>query len=76
MVLIEGPVEFRMGSPPTELGHYPFELPHQRQIPRRFAIAAQEVTIKQFQWFLKENPRYGHRPQSILNNIAPSRTAR
>ncbi len=53
--VIEGPVEFRMGSPPTEptrngtMG----ENPRRLVIPRRFAIAAKEVTIEQFQRFLK-----------------------
>ena len=52
--VIEGPVEFRMGSPPTETersaGNEP---PRRMAIPRRFAIAAKEVTVEQFQRFLK-----------------------
>ena len=52
--VIEGPVEFRMGSPPTEperiAGNEP---PRRMAIPRRFAIAAKEVTVEQFQRFLK-----------------------
>ena len=40
-VLIEGPVEFRMGSPPDEPDRDPDETPHHRVIPRRFAIADQ-----------------------------------
>ena len=32
------------------------ETPHQRPIPRRFAIAAKEVTVEQYQEFVKENP--------------------
>ena len=52
--VIDGPVEFRMGSPPTDteriLGT---ETPRHMRIPRRFAIAAKEVTIEQFQRFLK-----------------------
>jgi serine/threonine protein kinase/formylglycine-generating enzyme required for sulfatase activity len=52
--LIEGPVEFRMGSPPAETERIPGNEPlsHVR-IPRRFAIAAKEVTVEQFQRFLK-----------------------
>ena len=54
--VIEGPVEFRMGSPPTEperiAGN---ETPRRMRIPRRFAIAAKEVTVEQFQRFLKTN---------------------
>ena len=52
--VIEGPVEFRMGSPPTEperiAGN---ETPRRIVIPRRFAIADQEVTVEQFQRFVK-----------------------
>ena len=36
------------------------EIPHRRIIPRRFAIAAQEVSVKQYQVFVKENPGIDH----------------
>jgi formylglycine-generating enzyme required for sulfatase activity len=55
-VKIEGPVEFRMGSPPDEPDHDPGETPHRQVIPRRFAIAAKEVSVAQYQRFLRENP--------------------
>ena len=59
--VIEGPVEFRMGSPPTEPDrNSENEIPHRRIIPRRFAIAAQEVSVKQYQVFVKENPGLDH----------------
>ena len=52
--VIEGPVEYRMGSPPSDTERTPGNEPPMRmQIPRRFAIAAKEVTIEQFQRFLK-----------------------
>ncbi len=51
--MIEGPVEFRMGSPPTETGRFEDEAPKHMRIPRRFAIAAKEVVVEQFQRFLK-----------------------
>src|SRR5271157_5909844 len=52
--VIEGPVEFRMGSPPTDTERTPGNEPPRRMaIPRRFAIAAKEVTVEQFQRFLK-----------------------
>ncbi len=55
--VIEGPVEFRMGSPPTEPNRdSTSEIPHRRIIPRRFAIAAQEVTVEQSAEFVKVNP--------------------
>ncbi len=52
--VIEGPVEFRMGSPPTDTERIAeTEPPRRMAIPRRFAIAAKEVTVEQFQRFLK-----------------------
>jgi eukaryotic-like serine/threonine-protein kinase len=52
--VIEGPVEFRMGSPPSDTERNPESDPLMRmRIPRHFAIAAKEVTIEQFQRFLK-----------------------
>ena len=53
-VVIEGPVEFSMGSPPTETERTAGnEDPRRMRIPRRFAIAAKEVTVEQFQRFLQ-----------------------
>jgi eukaryotic-like serine/threonine-protein kinase len=46
MVVIRGPVQFLMGD-----NH------HQEQIGHSFAIASKEVTVEQFETFLKENPR-------------------
>jgi serine/threonine protein kinase/formylglycine-generating enzyme required for sulfatase activity/tetratricopeptide (TPR) repeat protein len=67
--VIEGPVEFRMGSPPTETDRYASETPRRMVIPRRFAMAAKEVTVEQFQRFGKRMLRYGsevdrHSPDS------------
>jgi formylglycine-generating enzyme required for sulfatase activity len=47
MVVIPGPVEFMMGSPPTEDGRRDTELQHKRQIGRTYAIAAKLVTFEQ-----------------------------
>jgi eukaryotic-like serine/threonine-protein kinase len=58
--VIEGPVEFSMGSPPTEPDRFDSELLHRRRIPRRFAIAAQEVTVEQYQVFVNENRGVDH----------------
>ena len=59
--VIEGPVEFRMGSPPTEPDRIASnEIPHRCIIPRRFAIATQEVSVQQYQQFVKENPGVDH----------------
>ena len=54
--VIEGPVEFRMGSPPTEPDRIAGEIPHRRVIPRRFAIAAKEVTVREFQDVREREP--------------------
>ncbi len=53
MVVIPGPVTFRMGSPLAEAGREggpkgKIETPHQKRIGRSFAIAAHEVTVAQF----------------------------
>jgi formylglycine-generating enzyme required for sulfatase activity len=56
--VIEGPVEFRMGSPPNEPDRNSDETPHRRLIPRRFAIATNEVTVEQYQRFVRENPQF------------------
>jgi len=56
MVLVPGPVEFRMGSPWSEARPYDNEIPHRRRIGRSFAIANKSVTVEEFQQFLKERP--------------------
>jgi serine/threonine protein kinase/formylglycine-generating enzyme required for sulfatase activity/tetratricopeptide (TPR) repeat protein len=75
--VIEGPVEFRMGSPRSEPGHLSQEVPHRRVIPRRFAIATKEVTVEQYQVFVKENPgddhanhdKYSPDPKGPMNGV-------
>jgi formylglycine-generating enzyme required for sulfatase activity len=56
--IIEGPVEFIMGSPGNEPGRdkSPIELQHRQVVPRSFAIAVKEITVGQFQEFLDANP--------------------
>jgi serine/threonine protein kinase/formylglycine-generating enzyme required for sulfatase activity len=63
MVVIPGPVEFVMGSPPTEAGRQDHEMQHKERIGRTFALAAKPVTVEQFRQFEK-----GHIP-------APASTA-
>jgi formylglycine-generating enzyme required for sulfatase activity len=58
--VIEGEVEFDMGSPPTEPDRLPTETKHRVQILRRFAIAAKEVSVGQYQNFVKETPEGDH----------------
>jgi serine/threonine protein kinase/formylglycine-generating enzyme required for sulfatase activity len=57
MVVIPGPVEFVMGSPPTEKGRRDNETQHQKRINRIFALAAKSVTVEQYRRFQKN---YGH----------------
>jgi hypothetical protein len=84
--VIEGPVEFRMGSPPTEPNrNATTETPRRLVIPRRFAIAAKEVTIEQWQKFERTHtelglppsfvPRTRHRPPRPWNADASLRSA-
>ena len=73
--LIEGPVEFRMGSPPAETERIPGNEPLSRvRISRGFAIASKEVTVEQFQRFLKLGgitiDRY-HASTSFLAKYSP-----
>jgi formylglycine-generating enzyme required for sulfatase activity/cellulose biosynthesis protein BcsQ len=56
-VIVEGPVEFRMGSPAGEPERYDNEETHFQKLAHRFAIAAREVTVAQYQEFLDQNPK-------------------
>ena len=77
LVVIEGPVEFSMGSPLSEPDRNSGETPHRQPINRRFAIATKEVTVEQYQRFLKENPkiarqeidRYSPEPTGPMNGV-------
>jgi eukaryotic-like serine/threonine-protein kinase len=55
MVVIPGPVEFLMGSPPTEEGREAVELQHPRRIGRTYAVAAKAVTVREFRQFVEES---------------------
>ncbi|MFI5460669.1 MAG: SUMF1/EgtB/PvdO family nonheme iron enzyme [Isosphaerales bacterium] len=57
--VIDGPVQFRMGSPATDMDRdAATETVRQMAIPRRFAISTREVTIAQFQRFVKETGQF------------------
>jgi formylglycine-generating enzyme required for sulfatase activity len=58
LVLVEGPVEFRMGSPPIEPERDSDETPHRRSIPRHFAFAAKEVSVEQYERFTREDSEF------------------
>jgi formylglycine-generating enzyme required for sulfatase activity len=63
--VIKGPVEFMMGSPPTEPDRESGEIPHRVVIPRRFAIADREVTVEQYQRFVMAKPQFGPVPRGF-----------
>ncbi|MFI5455728.1 MAG: formylglycine-generating enzyme family protein [Isosphaerales bacterium] len=69
-VIVEGPVEFRMGSPASEPDRDRDEISHRRVIPRRFAIADKEVSVEQYQRFVREDPQFGL-DRSYLDNYSP-----
>ena len=77
LAVIEGPVEFSMGSPITDQDRDLDETLHCQRINRRYAIATKEVTVEQYQRFLKENPkiarleidRYSPEPTGPMNGM-------
>jgi serine/threonine protein kinase/formylglycine-generating enzyme required for sulfatase activity len=69
--LIDGPVEFRMGSPPTEPSRVAEnETPHLQRISRKFAIMLKEVSASQYQRFAETNPQFGV-SKSALDRHSP-----
>jgi serine/threonine protein kinase/formylglycine-generating enzyme required for sulfatase activity len=63
------PEEFLMGSPleePGRSGEKRKETQHRKRIERSFAIATKEVTLKQFNQFLKDNPDIA-KPKSVTD---------
>jgi formylglycine-generating enzyme required for sulfatase activity len=60
MVLIDGPVEFMMGSPDSEPVRQKQDVMHRRVLPRSFALASREVTVDQFQRFANEKRGSAH----------------
>jgi formylglycine-generating enzyme required for sulfatase activity len=80
MVVIPGPVEFWIGSPPTEEGRTggpegTNEQQQRKQVNRHFAIAAKEVTVGQFtdpdfQKFFQEKAIGGFRYQRQFSPTA------
>ncbi len=67
MVVIPGPVEFSMGSPPMATTRRDDELANRRKINRTFAIAAHAVTVRQYQ----RNPRF--KLYGYMTEISPER---
>jgi formylglycine-generating enzyme required for sulfatase activity len=71
LAVIRNPAMFTMGSPEHEPDRRPEETPHSRHIPRSFAIATKEVTVRQFQQFLKEKPGIASRWGRSLEKCSP-----
>src|SRR5208283_2941892 len=69
MVIVRGPVEFEMGEASSQ---------HREQIGHSFAIASKEVTVEQFETFLKEDTRvqvkntkeYSPAPTCPMNSVS------
>jgi serine/threonine protein kinase/formylglycine-generating enzyme required for sulfatase activity/tetratricopeptide (TPR) repeat protein len=69
--IINGPVEFRMGSPPTEPKRsVTMDTPRRLVIPRRFAIATKEVSLEQWQRFERTHTPHGL-PPSFVKQFSP-----
>jgi serine/threonine protein kinase/formylglycine-generating enzyme required for sulfatase activity/tetratricopeptide (TPR) repeat protein len=59
LAIVDGPVDFRMGSPGNEADRIAgAERLRVMKIDRRFAIATKEVTIEQFHQFANTNDKY------------------
>jgi len=72
MVVINGAVEFMMGSPTTEACHQDDERQHSRRINRSFALAAKSVTREQYQRYSPKHlvhDKNNHIPDSPVENI-------
>lgn len=77
MVVLTPSKPFLMGSPVTEVERYEgpsgkHEIRHRRRIERRFAIAAHEVTVAQFERFRSDHDfkrHYSREPDAPANNV-------
>ncbi|MCH5376580.1 MAG: SUMF1/EgtB/PvdO family nonheme iron enzyme, partial [Planctomycetes bacterium] len=55
MMILPGPATFPMGSHETEAGHQEDEVLHQQRIARSFSISSTEVSVEQFQRFIRDH---------------------
>jgi formylglycine-generating enzyme required for sulfatase activity len=61
LAVVQGPVEFLMGSPGHEPDRIPVNEPlHRKRIGRSFAIGTKEVTVAQWERFLRDHPEVRH----------------
>jgi formylglycine-generating enzyme required for sulfatase activity len=72
MVIVRGPIDFEMGEASSLPRGYENRL-HREQIGHSFAIASKEVTVEQFETFLKDNP-HGLKQVNKYKYYAPTPT--
>ena len=58
--VVRGPVEFTMGSEPGEPDYFNNQRPARKRIARDFALAAREVTVRDWDRFLADHPALRH----------------
>jgi formylglycine-generating enzyme required for sulfatase activity/serine/threonine protein kinase len=58
LVTVPGPAEFWIGSPADEPDRADNETRHRRRVLRGYQIATKEVTVRQFEEFSKDQPRF------------------
>ena len=66
LVLLPGPLEFRMGSPESEPERFAYETRHHRRIDRSLLVSTTEVTVAQFLGFRPDytaDSRYVRTPE-------------
>src|SRR5262249_54781531 len=72
LVLVPGPVEFRMGAPPWDADRVPeSEAPHRRRVGRSFALGSKAVTVAEYQRFLKDRPEVFEGWSGFLKRYSP-----
>jgi serine/threonine protein kinase/formylglycine-generating enzyme required for sulfatase activity/tetratricopeptide (TPR) repeat protein/energy-coupling factor transporter ATP-binding protein EcfA2 len=70
--IVNGPVEFNMGSLRTDLDrNAERELPNRVLIPRRFAMSTHEVTVAQFQRFVNTHDQFKLGPITLNKSTRP-----
>ena len=72
LVILRGPLIFRMGSPEDETWRLANETPQVRRIDRSIAVATKEVTVEQFRRFNPAHPqdlRHSTEPGCPANNV-------
>jgi formylglycine-generating enzyme required for sulfatase activity len=71
LAVIVGPVDFLMGSPPTEPSRDSGETRHRQRIDQPFAVATKEVTREQYQRFVQAHPRNQPYDPGDVTNYSP-----